>query len=142
MDAKRIMKYLKLLMANNNREWYQSHKDVRRFRAMAMFLRAKSFKPAKVVRCFSSSRSCPSNSFAIYYIVTDALIYASAWAGIEIKLGSQNLIDEGARNLLKLADDIGEGLPKPSFLMVLTATQNAYRRDDGVWVVPLGNLRN
>jgi hypothetical protein len=37
-------------------------------------------------------------------------------------------------NLLKLADDIGEGLPKPSFLM--------YRRDDGVWVVPLGNLRN
>ena len=44
-------------------------------------------------------------------------------------------------NLLKLADDIGEGLPKPSFLMVLTATQNSYRRDDGVWVVPLGNLR-
>ena len=26
MDAKRIMKYLKLLMANNNREWYQAHK--------------------------------------------------------------------------------------------------------------------
>ena len=27
MDAKRILKYLKLLMANNNREWYQAHKD-------------------------------------------------------------------------------------------------------------------
>lgn len=26
MDAKRIMKYLKQLMANNNREWYQAHK--------------------------------------------------------------------------------------------------------------------
>ena len=64
------------------------------------------------------------------------------WAGIEIKLGSQSLIDEGARNLLKLANDIEDGFPKPSFLMVLTATQNAYRRDDGVWVVPLGNLRN
>lgn len=65
-----------------------------------------------------------------------------SWAGIEIKLGSQSLIDDGARNLLKLADDIGDGLPKPSFLMVLTATQNAYLRDDGVWVVPLGCLRD
>lgn len=55
------------------------------------------------------------------------------WAGIEIRLGSQSLIDEGARNLLKLANDIGDGLPKPSFLMVLTATQNAYCRDDGVF---------
>lgn len=26
MDAKRILKYLKQLMANNNREWYQAHK--------------------------------------------------------------------------------------------------------------------
>ena len=65
-----------------------------------------------------------------------------SWAGIEIKLGGQKLIDEGAKNLLKLASDIDDGMPRPSFLMVLTATQTAYCRDDGVWVVPLGCLRN
>ena len=42
----------------------------------------------------------------------------------------------------ELANDIGDDLPKLSFLMVHTATQTAYCREDGVWVVPLGCLRN
>lgn len=62
------------------------------------------------------------------------------WAAIEIKLGSQELIDEGAKNLLKLVDSLDPESKKPSFMMVLTGTNIAYRRDDGVWVVPLACL--
>lgn len=65
-----------------------------------------------------------------------------SWAGFEIKLGGQDAIEEGAASLIKLARDINDGFPKPSFLMVLTATHNAYLRNDGVWVVPLGCLRD
>ena len=62
------------------------------------------------------------------------------WAAIEIKLGSSELIEEGAANLKRLADSMDPESRKPSFLMVLTGTNTAYRRDDGVWVVPIGCL--
>lgn len=63
----------------------------------------------------------------------------NSWAAIEIKLGaSKEAIDAAASGLLALNDDV-EGRP-PSFLMVLTATNVAYKRDDGVWVVPLACL--
>jgi len=43
--------------------------------------------------------------------------------------------------LKKLADRIDQDHEgRPSFLMVLTATAAAYRRDDGVLVVPLATL--
>ena len=62
------------------------------------------------------------------------------WAPIEIKLGSQELIDAGVSNLLKLVDSLDPKSKKPNFLMLLTGTNTAYRRDDGVWVVPLACL--
>ncbi|MCR4954948.1 MAG: DUF4143 domain-containing protein [Treponema sp.] len=63
---------------------------------------------------------------------------------IEIKLGSDTLINEGAANLKKLAEKIDTTKMKtPSFLMVLTGVgQYAYKREDGVLVVPAGCLRN
>lgn len=64
---------------------------------------------------------------------------------IEIKLGGDRLIDEGAANLTKLAEKIDtEKMKVPSFLMVLTGVgQYAYRRpQDGVLVVPIGCLKN
>lgn len=63
---------------------------------------------------------------------------------IEIKLGGDNLIEEGAKNLLKLADTIDTTQMKsPSFLMVLTGTGSyAYRREDGVYIVPIGCLKD
>ena len=64
---------------------------------------------------------------------------------IEIKLGGDRLIEDGATNLKKLADKIDTGkMQPPSFLMVLTGVgQYAYRRpQDGVLVVPIGSLRN
>ena len=63
---------------------------------------------------------------------------------IEIKLGGDSLINEGAENLKKLAGKIDTTKMKnPSFLMVLTGVgQYAYKREDGVLVVPIGCLRN
>ncbi|MDR3206462.1 MAG: DUF4143 domain-containing protein [Candidatus Methanoplasma sp.] len=64
------------------------------------------------------------------------------WGAVEIKLGGDR-IDEGAKNLLKLERNIDtEYMKQPSFLMVLTADRYAYRRPDGVLVVPVGCLRN
>ena len=62
---------------------------------------------------------------------------------IEIKLGGQRLIDEGAKTLTDLARKIDtDRMKAPSFLMVLTGTESfAYRRKDGIWVVPVGCLK-
>lgn len=60
------------------------------------------------------------------------------WAAIEVKMG-ENEVDKAASNLLKLAADIKS--LKPSFLMILTNTQMAYQRQDGVFVVPIGVLK-
>ena len=61
---------------------------------------------------------------------------------IEIKLGGDKLIEEGVENLLKLKSILDlDKMKTPSFLMVLTATGNiAYKRKDGVLIVPIGTL--
>ena len=62
---------------------------------------------------------------------------------VEIKLGGDELIDEGAEALLKLASRIDtERMKAPSFMMVLIGVGTyAYRRQDNVYVVPIGCLR-
>ncbi len=60
---------------------------------------------------------------------------------IEIKLGTEESIETGAANLKKIAALIDtDKMKSPSFLMVLTASKTAYKREDGVYVVPLGCL--
>lgn len=63
---------------------------------------------------------------------------------IEVKLGGDRNIEEGVRTLKALAGKVDcEKMPSPSFLMVLTGTTPyAYRREDGVWVVPIGCLKD
>lgn len=57
---------------------------------------------------------------------------------IEVKLFDEDSIEQGAKNLLKLQEKIDTTvMKKPSFLMVLTATPYAYKREDGVYVVPI-----
>lgn len=62
---------------------------------------------------------------------------------VEMKLGGSTLVDEGARSLLALEALIDTGKSGlPAFKMVLTAVGDfAYRRDDGVLVVPLSALK-
>lgn len=64
------------------------------------------------------------------------------WAAVEIKLGSKE-IEDAAKHLIELKNKVNtQKMMEPSFLMILTGTEIAYRRDDGVLVVPLGCLRN
>jgi len=63
---------------------------------------------------------------------------------IEIKLGGDKLIEEGVESLKAMQTKIDtDKMKAPSFLMVLTGTGDyAYCRRDGVYVVPIGCLKN
>ena len=63
---------------------------------------------------------------------------------VEIKLGGDKLIEEGVQTLTSLAEKIDTTkMKKSSFLMVLTANGSyAYQRTDGVYVVPIGCLKD
>ena len=64
------------------------------------------------------------------------------WAAIEVKLG-QNQIEDAATNLLALKNKVDVNkMGEPSFLMILTGGLLAYRRKDGIWVIPIGCLKN
>jgi hypothetical protein len=67
-----------------------------------------------------------------------------AYGLVEIKLGGDRLIDEGAATLKALRNKIDtDKMREPSFMVVLTGTGDyAYRRTDGVCVVPIGSLKN
>ena len=76
----------------------------------------------------------------------DAVVHLrnGAYGLIEIKLGGDRLIEEGAKSLLTLSGKLDTvKMKQPSFLMVLTGTGDyAYRRTDGVFVVPIGCLKD
>ncbi len=74
----------------------------------------------------------------------DAIIHFKDgnWGAIEVKLGN-NAIEYGAKNLLKLTKRINtDEMNEPAFLAVITATGYAYKREDGVYVIPIGCLKN
>lgn len=64
------------------------------------------------------------------------------WCAIEIKLGA-NQIDKAALNLIKISESIRKkGGIAPSFMIVICGLSNAaYRRPDGVYVIPITALR-
>ena len=69
-------------------------------------------------------------------------LHDGRWAAIEVKLGMKQ-IEKAAANLIKLSQKIDtEKMNHPTFLMVLTGGQVAYKRSDGVLVVPIGCLRD
>lgn len=76
----------------------------------------------------------------------DAVVHLrnGSYGLVEIKLGGDRLIAEGVASLQAVASKIDTGKMKaPSFLMVLTATGRfAYRRTDGVYIVPIGCLKD
>ncbi len=76
----------------------------------------------------------------------DAVIHLrnGSYGLVEIKLGGDKLIEEGVGTLQTLKTKIDTTkMKEPSFLMVLTGTGDyAYRRPDGVYVVPISTLKN
>lgn len=63
---------------------------------------------------------------------------------VEIKLGGEKLIEEGAKSLKKVASKIDtKRMKEPSFLMIVVGMQDfAYQREDGVYVVPITCLKD
>ena len=76
----------------------------------------------------------------------DAVIHLrnGSYGLVEIKLGGDDMIEQGAASLKLLSKNIDiTRMKAPSFLMVLTGLDGfAYQREDGVYVVPVGCLRN
>ena len=76
----------------------------------------------------------------------DAVLHRrnGSYALLEVKLGGERNIEEGAQNMLKLAQSIDtERMSAPSFMAVIVGVgPYAYRRRDGVYVIPIGCLRD
>ena len=74
----------------------------------------------------------------------DAIIQLAdgRWGAAEIKMGAGE-IEAAAENLLRLKEKVDTGKAgEPSFLMVLTGTEYSFQMENGVWIVPLGCLKN
>ena len=86
-----------------------------------------------------------------YGLEADAVLHLGdgRYALIEIKLG-QHDIEDGAQHLLKLEELIKEHnknesqvpLRLPDLKIVITGTQYGYKREDGVYVIPIGCLKD
>ena len=77
-------------------------------------------------------------------IEVDAIIQIrdGRWGAVEIKMGAGE-IEKAAETLIKFRANIDvEKMRKPSFLMVLTATEYAFQMENGIWVVPLACLKD
>ena len=63
---------------------------------------------------------------------------------IEIKLGGSKLIEEGVQNLNKLKDKIDTTkMNRPSFMAIVVGIGDfAYRRKDGIYIIPIACLKN
>ena len=76
----------------------------------------------------------------------DAVVHLrnGSYGLVEIKLGGDSLIEEGVLTLMELSSKIDtQKMKQPSFLMVLTAVGDyAYRREDGILIVPIGCLKD
>ena len=59
-------------------------------------------------------------------------------------MGGDKIIEKGVENLMKLRNKNDTNImTKPSFMMVLTAVgKYAYQREDGIYIVPIGCLKN
>lgn len=67
-----------------------------------------------------------------------------SYALMEVKLGGEQNIEDGAKSMLSLAENIDtDKMPAPSFMAVIVGVgQYAYQRKDGVYVIPIGCLKD
>ena len=101
------------------------------------------------LRVYLSALGGVGNSISYYRddkgLEVDAILeYGGGWAGIEIKL-SDTKVDDGAANLLRLRNKLTRSTAarhaEPLFLAVIVGRGGlAYRRADGVYVIPAATL--
>lgn len=67
-----------------------------------------------------------------------------SYALLEVKLGGEDRINEGAANMITLTNNIDtDKMPAPSFMAVIIGVgEYAYQRKDGVYVIPIGCLKD
>ncbi len=67
-----------------------------------------------------------------------------SYALLEVKLGGEDKINEGAASMIELANNIDtDKMPAPSFMAVIIGVgKYAYQRKDGVYVIPIGCLKD
>ena len=73
----------------------------------------------------------------------DAVVHLKdgRWGAVEVKMGAKE-IEAAAENLKTLRNKVNvDKMKEPSFLMVLTGGEFGYQRDDGVYIIPIGCLR-
>lgn len=72
---------------------------------------------------------------------SDAVAVApdGAWGAFEMKLNPR-AVDDGAESLIRLAGKVDESAGRMAFLAVITSSGYAYRREDGVYVIPISCL--
>jgi hypothetical protein len=64
------------------------------------------------------------------------------WGAVQVKMGS-HMFDDAAEKLIRFAEKIDTvKMEAPSFLAVISATEYAYQREDGVYVIPIGMLKD
>ena len=69
-------------------------------------------------------------------------LHDGIWGAVEIKLGAKE-IKEAAKHLVMLKEKVdAEKMRQPSFMMILTGTKVVYRRENGVFVVQVGCLKD
>ena len=92
--------------------------------------------------------SQPSGTSVFHYrdsakLEVDVIVEArdGRWLAAEVKLGSEEGIEQAARSLLRLRDKVDDSrLPPPSKLLIITATGYSYDRPDGTTVLPITAL--
>ncbi|MBP5442160.1 MAG: ATP-binding protein [Treponema sp.] len=118
------------------------------FKTLGFLFESLCFRDLKV---YSSARDGRMSYYHDRYgLEADAVLHLGngQYAIMEIKLGSHE-IDEGAKHLLQIESLIKKHneeetqvpLRLPDLKIVITATEYGYRRDDGVFVIPLACLR-
>ena len=69
------------------------------------------------------------------------MLRGGRYALVEVKLGASE-VDDGAKSLLAVSDKIDQGIMgAPSFCAVITPGGYAYKRSDGILVLPISCLR-
>ncbi|MBR4005126.1 MAG: ATP-binding protein [Treponema sp.] len=118
------------------------------FKTLGFLFESLCFRDLKV---YSSARDGRMSYYHDRYgLEADVVLHLGngQYAIMEIKLGSHE-IDEGAKHLLQIESLIKKHneeetqvpLRLPDLKIVITATEYGYRRDDGVFVIPLACLR-
>lgn len=75
-------------------------------------------------------------------ILLEHRVDSNRWAAVEVNVGG-NQLDEAAKNLIILKDKIDtDHMKEPSFMMIVYGGTTANKNADGIFVVPIGMLKN